>query len=386
MNRCLTWIIVLVLCCSLPLWAGGNRENAFSEPPISKNSFKESLEVTDALGRKVEVPADPEHVICSGPGALRLLTYLQKQDRAVAVDDMEVKRAEFDARPYAMANPQFKELPIFGEFRGHDNPELILGLDPQPQVIFKTFPESGYDAAELQKRTGIPVVSLNYGDLNEQRDSFYESLRTMGSILHAEERAEEIISFIEGTIEDLESRTANIADEERVSCYVGGIAYRGPHGIQSTEPAYPPFLFIHADNTAFQPDKPAAEQLHADIAKEQIIMWNPEVIFIDVSTVQSGDTSSAIYELNHEGIYNHLQAKTEGEIYGVLPYNWYTQNFGSILADAYYIGSVLYPERFSHIHPQEKADEIYTFLVGEPVFEDLKASFGGFPFEKIYLK
>lgn len=72
----------------------------------------------DATGRELNIPQRLERVICSGPGSLRLLTYLQAQRLAVAVDDMETRRTMFDARPYALANPWFKTLPTFGEFRG----------------------------------------------------------------------------------------------------------------------------------------------------------------------------------------------------------------------------------------------------------------------------
>jgi iron complex transport system substrate-binding protein len=92
--------------------------------------------VSDAMGRSVNLPDDVRRVICSGTGCLRLLTYMQAQDLAVAADDIESRRNRFDARPYALANPQLKDLPVFGQFRGQDNPELILTLDPQPQVIF----------------------------------------------------------------------------------------------------------------------------------------------------------------------------------------------------------------------------------------------------------
>jgi iron complex transport system substrate-binding protein len=88
--------------------------------------------ITDAVGRQVEIPETVEHVICSGPGALRLLTYLDTQDNIVAVDDMEKQRPQFDARPYALAHPQLKDYPIFGEFRGHDQPERILTLNRYP--------------------------------------------------------------------------------------------------------------------------------------------------------------------------------------------------------------------------------------------------------------
>jgi iron complex transport system substrate-binding protein len=112
--------------------------------------------ITDSAGRQVEIPQIVDHVICSGPGALRLLTYLESQDKIVAVDDMEKQRPQFDARPYALANPQFKDYPIFGEFRGHDHPERILTLDPLPQVIFKTYSTVGHDPLELSKKNRYP--------------------------------------------------------------------------------------------------------------------------------------------------------------------------------------------------------------------------------------
>jgi iron complex transport system substrate-binding protein len=117
---------MLVILIPMGAWmcpAGGSRGEAAAGDTVT---------VVDGAGRKVEVPLHPERVICSGAGYLRLLVYLQAQNLAVAVDDMEKQRPRFEARPYALANPQFKTLPLFGEFRGHDNPELIVSLDPQP--------------------------------------------------------------------------------------------------------------------------------------------------------------------------------------------------------------------------------------------------------------
>ena len=152
--------------------------------------------MTDAEGREVKLPDSIRHVICSGAGCLRLLTYLQGQHLIVAVDDMEKRRPIFDARPYALANPQFKNYPLFGEFRGYDNPELIMTLNPQPQAIFKTFSMMGHNPEKLQKKTSIPVLALEYGDLSNHRNSFYQSLRIMGKVVNKERRAEEIISFL----------------------------------------------------------------------------------------------------------------------------------------------------------------------------------------------
>lgn len=341
------------------------------------------MQVTDGSGRGVTVPGNAERVICSGPGCLRLLTYLQAQDRIVAVDDIEARRRTFDARPYALANPQFKKMPIFGEFRGHDNPELILTLEPQPQVIFKTYAGMGHDPAELQDKTGIPVVVLDYGNLGKMRPRLFESLRLMGSIVDRKERAEAVIDFIEAQIFDLKQRTADVPAEERPSVFVGGVAFKGPHGYQSTEPAYPPFAFVNARNLANDGTLSGKQLQHSDVSKEMIVKWNPDVLFLDLATLQLGDEAGGLYELRNDPAYRALTAVRKGRVYGVLPYNWYSRNYGSILANAFYIGKLLYPDRFKDIDPAAKADEIYTFLVGKPVFADMDRMFNGLAYKPV---
>ena len=96
----------------------------------------EMITVTDGLGREVTVPKSPDRVVCSNSGCLRYLTYLQAEDTVVGVDSIEIDETIFDARPYALANPQLRDYPLIGEFRGNDDPEKIVAANPQ--VIFKT--------------------------------------------------------------------------------------------------------------------------------------------------------------------------------------------------------------------------------------------------------
>ncbi len=352
---------------------------------VSAGSASEAT-VTDAWGRDVSIPENVTRVICSGPGCLRYLVYLQAQDLAVAVDDMEKSRNMFESRPYYIAHPELKNKPLFGEFRGHDNPELIVALDPAPQVIFKTFGNMGHDPVELQKKTGIPVIVLDHGQLGVGKKQMDDTLLMMGRVIGKEERAKEIIAFFDEAIEDLRKRTADIPEDKRPACYIGGVAYKGPHGITSTEPAYPPFLFVNAVNIAADPSKTSSEQLQqTTFSKESLVAIDPEKIFVDLSTIQGGKDVSGIEQLGSDPAFAVLTAVRKGEIYGVLPYNWYSQNHGSILADAYFIGKVLYPDRFEDIDPAKKADEIYNFLVGKPVFEQMKNAFGNLAFEKIDL-
>jgi len=99
--------------------------------------------------------------------------------------------------------------------------------------------------------------------------------------------------------------------------------------------------------------------------------------------LQLGDKAGGLWELRTDTGYQLLTAVKEGRLYGLLPYNWYTTNYGSILANAYFIGKTLYPDQFATIDPQAKAEEIFTFLVGKPVFAELNQAFGNLAFSKV---
>lgn len=339
--------------------------------------------VTDSAQREVTIPRTVDRIICSGAGCLRLVTYLGAQNLVLAVDDIEKRKRRFDARPYALANPRFKKLPVFGEFRGHDDPEKILGLDPLPQVIFKTYPSMGYDPQELQEKTGIPVITLNYGNLGKHRKALYRSLTIMGTILGKEKRSKEVIRFFEDEIQTLDGLCKASASLNQRRCYVGGIAFKGPHGFSSTEPSYPPFVFVHAQNLAAAGGFAGRNMMHSQVSKEKILEWDPEILFLDLSTLQMGDHAGGLYELRTDPVYQSLSALKREQVFGVLPYNWYSQNFGSILANAWFIAKVIYPDRFSDIDPAAKADDIYEFLVGKPVFGQMNTYFQSMVFKPV---
>jgi iron complex transport system substrate-binding protein len=302
------------------------------------------------------------------------------------VDSIEKQDQAIEGRPYALVyGAQFKALPLIGEFRGKDDPEKIVGIGPE--LIFKTgstgtaYATSADDADTLQAKTGIPVVAFPYGSLRNdaEKDEMYGGLRVMGTVLGKEDRAEEVIAYIEATMADLERRTADIPESGQKTVYIGGVSSAGAHGIISTEPAYPPFLWVHARNVAA-----GMGAAHADIAKEALVNWDPDYIFIDAGTVQV-ESEGALGELKNDPALTGLTAVREGRVYGVFPYNFYNVNYESVLADAYFVGKVLYPDRFADIDPQQKADEIFTFFVGKPVFSDLNSQYRNLAFAPIPL-
>lgn len=335
--------------------------------------------VTDALNRTVEIPDTVERVICSGPGCLRLLTYLDGQDMVVGVDEIET-RPRLDApRAYALAHPALRSLPLFGQHRGRDNPELILSLDPAPQVVIKTLSSIGVGHDDLANQTGLPVVAVDVGDLAGRRAAFDAALRIMGEVVGREARAEEVIAFIDGQIADLGERAARSAADPG-GVFIGGIAFQGTQGFNATEPFYPPFEMLGLTNLA-RAGAPSNSR-HSAVAREQIVAWDPAVLFLDLATVRGPDVGG-LHELRSDPAYRGLSAVAEGRVWGVLPSTFYHIEVGSILANAWFIGTVTRPDTFDDIDPVARAREIETFLVGAPVFEAFNEAYDGLVFQRL---
>ena len=76
-------------------------------------------------------------------------------------------------------------------------------------------------------------------------------------------------------------------------------------------------------------------------------------------------------------VLSGLSAGKSGEVYMGNPDISSGVNHEISRANAYYVGKILYPDQFADIDPAVKADEIYSFVVGAPVCETLKANMKG---------
>lgn len=355
-NTFLLSILILLLCSC--------------ESKFRNNTKSDYRLITDMSGRIVQIPTEIKSIIALKPGALRFVTYLDAADKVIGIEGHEKRRQV----PYLMAHPELRELPIIGAGNIAE-PELITALDPD--LIICTYTTAG-EADDLQNKTGVPVFTINYGDFNENIDTVFSALSLMGKVLKKEERADSLITYIKFLISDLNERTREPSENNDISIYICGIAYKGSHGLNSTEPHYAPFTFVNANNIASYlgevTSSPRAWLENAFIDKEQIIKWNPDKIFLDASgkTLLNKDLS------NESPFYFTLDAIKNRELYVVMPHNWYTINYATVLCNAYFVGKVLNEENFSDITIEEKVDEIYTFFVGKPVYNKMKEKYGGY--------
>ena len=329
-----------------------------------------TIDVTDMAGRPVKAPFSPDRILCLGPGALRLLVYLSAESLVAGVEDME--KMNPGGRPYWIAHPELQKLPRCGPGGPAGigkKPDLEIVLSLRPNLIFTTYMEDAM-ADDIEKMLGISVIVLSYGEYATFDEAVYRSLLLAGRILDREKRAKTVVEYIESLRKDMNDRTMGIPDEARPAVYVGGIGYRGTYGIESSEQSYMPFKWLNVDNIAERVK--AATGSHVFMEKEMLLKLNPEVIFIDGGGM---DLVKDDYRKKPE-YYRALRAFSAKRVHSLLPFNWYATNIGTALADAYAIGKILYPEQFKDIDPETKADEIYEFLLGAPVYRDMKKDYG----------
>ena len=323
--------------------------------------------ITDSTGRDVEIPSRVESIVCVGVGALRYSCYMDAADLVVGVEDYEVK--EVMSRLYNYVNfDKFKDLPVTGT-NGEPNIEEIITAGPQV-IVMSSYASA--DADDLQAKSGIPVVMVPGSDTTLD-DNAYETIRIMGELYGKEDRAQELTAYLKGIQKDLDDRTADIPEEDKPSVYVAGVSFKGAHGFEGTEAYYGPFELIHANNLANTTDQTGA----FDIDLEQVLTWDPEIIFLDFNGMSLINEDYA----DNPDYYQNLTAVKEGKVYSQISFRSSASNLETALADAYYAACIMYPEQFSDIDPVEKAGEIFTALLGTNPYEDLKEA--GYEFRQI---
>lgn len=317
----------------------------------------------DLQGRTVEIPSKINRIVCTGSGALRIVSYLQALDRLVGVEASDKRYRHDPKRDYAYAHhDRFSKLPVIGKGGGTAftaNPEAILALEPD--IIFTGYsPEA---AEQLSRETGLPVISLYYRSLGLVHESFLHSVSLAGAVLGLEKRSQAILDFIHAVEFDLQHRVSGVVTSSTPSVYPGAVTFSGSHGFAGTYNRFGPLAAIKARSIS---DRPGQEGYYeADL--EFILKADPEIIFLDPANLplvgEEVKTKRSYFE--------SLSAVKNNRVYAMPSYNQYSTNVAYSLADAYYAGTVLYPDRFADIDFAAKFDEITTFFNGRGWFEDM---------------
>jgi len=325
--------------------------------------------ITDILGRDINIPDKIDKIVAIGPGAVRFVIYLGESNKLCGIENIENKVEDKLFRPYTFViKDKIKNLEIVGEGGPGKMPyfEKLTILNPD-LIVGTLFSKSQADL--ISEKTGVPVLILDYGETGLFNEIFFKSLKILSIALNNEKVYLELEEFIQSINDDLQKRTLNIKYPKRI--YIGGVAYKGIQDINSTIRDFYPLRLINIDNVA----KNIKSNGHAVLNWESLYQFNPDYIFIDKYSLNMIKRN---FEKNRDK-FNLLKAFQERRVYTILPYNSYNTNVELGFIDAYIIGKTVYPDRFKDIELRSKIEEILKkFLKVDIVLEDIDINFNFF--------
>ena len=343
----------------------------------------ETRVVTDVWNREVEIPYEVNSIVCLGSMGPRFAAYLDVVDMMVGAEDNDINGMTVRSDYSPVYHEQLKTLPSVGSGGGSGEnngyAEEIIQL--QPDVIIAGFNEDACE--ELQEQTGIPVVSIRYRTQGFIDEGFYRSMRVFAEVVGAQERCEAVLSYVDACKADLNDRTKDVPDENKPKAYTGAVTFNGRHGFAFTYVNFPAFTAVNALNVADvlleeRTGEAAAEAAASgkayigndgfEVDLEQIIAWDPDIVFLDPGNMDLVNDEYA----NNPGFFDSLRAIQEGQVYTMSSTNAAGPNVTYLLINAYYAGTILYPEQFADINLEEKAGEIMELMLGEDFFDQMQ--------------
>jgi iron complex transport system substrate-binding protein len=296
--------------------------------------------VTDALGRRVNIPEQIDSVYCLGACSLRLVSYFEAVEKVQAIETAGTFNTRDDQTYYLINKAKFSMLPQVA-----DTAEAILALNPS--VIITSLAEDTAAADNLQTQTSTPVYVIN-ADL-EFGEAFYNQITSLGTLFGEKDRAAELNDGIAQMISDITSKATTASTESAYAC---GMFYYGGASFLKGSGNYLPFDYCKVTNAI----EPAANGQPYVITLETLIAANPDYIFIDSIGLSGTIDSINEYISTNTGL-NDVSAVKNNNIYSTMVYKCYGTNWDNQLVNAYYVASIMNGKLYSW-NFEDKANQI----------------------------
>lgn len=288
MKKLLSLLLVLTMVTSIFAGCGAPAEQPSSSEQASQSVSQQAgdppINITDHLGRQVELAEKAERIISSYNITTSLLIALDKDENIVGIE----KKAE-EREIYKKAANHLTTLPQIGSGKGI-NVEECMALEPDVVII----PVRLEEFIPKFESLGIPVIAVE----PESMELFLETIEMIGKAVGAEEKADKIISYYKDNIAEIEKLTKDIT--ERPAVYMTGSS---DVLTTCTSKMYQHYLIELAGG------KNASQELTdgywTTISAEQLLGWNPDYIFnLSYSTFPIADVASDAKLANVNAVKN----------------------------------------------------------------------------------
>ena len=358
--------------------------NVPAETNAAEQAATGEVALTDMIGRQVTViPGSYKRVVCIGAGALRMYSYVGDVQLLCGVEDIDnTTLAErpmmFDsvARPYVLAyGDVFNTLPscgVGGPMAQAAEAEKILSCNPD--IVISEFEDVDKSNA-LQEQLGVPVITLSTGSKGVFDEKFYGSMELLGKIFGEEEKAAQLVKYVQDEAAAIGQRVAAISEEDKPSVYICGLGNWGTTDHLMTAENYVSFEIAGVKNVleglGIQGVGPIEEEKFVELGEKM------DIIIMDAAAVKN---IKPLYA-EDKTMFDTCKAWQTGDVYLEMAYNAYYTNYEIALINTWFIAKTVYPEIFADIDLTEKTNEVTAKFLGAQLAEEIfscPSSFGGY--------
>lgn len=285
------------------------------------------IRYTDRLNRSLEINAPVERVVFLQ--MYEMLPVLDVWDRVVGVADYAHRNEVIRA-----AKPDIDKIPSVGN-GWNLNVEAILKLRPDLVITWAATPQS----INFMDEKGLKTVAVYPESIGE----LYSVMELLGTLLCREEKMAATKAAMEKIFSMIRERVARRGEDKgRKMIYVSG----QPNNVSCALGINNDLLnLIGGINPAGD-----IEERSTLVSLEQIVIWNPEVIFI------WGNAGYSAQDLIDNMQWRHIRAIRDKRVYKLPEWTTWGPRLSLI---GLYMAIKAYPEEFSDIDFSTVADKLY---------------------------
>lgn len=287
-------------------------------------------EITDMLGRKIEIPDNPKKVYAPAPYGTYALYAMDPNLLAGWI-------FEIDAENYPYLHPRMKSLPTIGRVFGAGqsaNLELLLAAHPDLVLMWQHTNEFNAKEAEKLKILNAPFIYA----VDESIEDYGKIFRFLGKALNREERGNKLADYSEKVFNDTKKVVAKVPASKRPKVYyaegLDGLSTECDDSIHVQLLKIAGDVDVHRCHTS-------NHKGFEKVSMETVLSYNPDVMIVQEKMFYD--------KLNTLPIWSNINAVKNHRVYLIpkAPFNWFDRppSFMRIMGLKWLL-NILYPKEY----------------------------------------
>lgn len=307
-----------------------------------------SKNVTDMIGRDVEIPASVSNVVATSPPMTTVL-YMIAPDKLKAVNFQWTD----DEMKYVPS--QYQNLPVVGGWYGTQDGSYEEFIASEPDVVIESIDEGGDgDASTVKERQdkfgSIPVIAVKD---TTNVEKIGESITFMGEVVGAQDKANQLNDFNDRYLQIVKDKSSKLSDSDKKTVYYA----QGDDGLQ-TNPSHS----THGQLIDLVGGVNVADSLNQgnttsgiQVSIEQVLSWNPDVIITNdpefYASVYDNPNWAKMDAVKNKEVYLSPQS----------PFKWFDRPVGAnMIIGVPWTAKVIYPDDYKDINMVDATKEFYS--------------------------